>query len=122
MQGFYKLTLRPILEKIEVSILTNLLTASERNRIEVEFDFDSLLRADSKSRFDSYRIGITAGVMTPNEARAAEHLSAKPGGDDLLIQGAMMPITLLGKQPATPAVPPTDPNTDNPQDDQPNAN
>jgi HK97 family phage portal protein len=99
MQGFYKMTLRPILEKIEASILVNLLSPSERSRMEVEFDFDALLRADSKSRFDSYRIAIASGVMTPNEARAAEHLEAKEGGDELLIQGAMMPINMLGQQP-----------------------
>jgi HK97 family phage portal protein len=96
MQGFYKLTLRPILEKIEASIMVNLLSQSERERMEVEFDFDALLRADSKSRFESYRIAINAGIMTPNEARAEEHLPAKDGGDQLLIQGAMVPINQVG--------------------------
>ncbi len=103
MQGFYKLTLRPLLEKIEASIHANLLTASERSRVEIEFDFDALLRADVKSRYESYRLAITNGLMTPNEARAAEHLPAKDGGDELLIQGAMAPINGLGKQP-DPAV------------------
>ena len=98
MQGFYKLTLRPILEKIEASIRISLMTSSERDRYEVEFDFDALLRADAKSRFESYRVGITAGLMTPNEARALEHLPAMPGGEKLLIQGAMMPIDMLGLQ------------------------
>lgn len=98
MQGFYKLTLRPILEKIEASIRISLMTPSERDRYEIEFDFDALLRADAKSRFESYRVGITAGLMTPNEARALEHLPAMPGGEKLLIQGAMMPIDMLGLQ------------------------
>lgn len=96
MQGFYKLTLRPLLEKIEASIMVNLLSASERSRMEVEFDFDALLRADAKSRFEAYRIGINTGVMTPNEARAMEHLPAMPGGDQLLVQGAMMPVDQVG--------------------------
>jgi HK97 family phage portal protein len=95
MQGFYKLTLRPLLEKIESSIMVNLLTKSERERMEVEFDFDALLRADSKSRFESYRIAINAGIMTPNEARAEEHLPAVDGGDQLLVQGAMIPIDMV---------------------------
>jgi HK97 family phage portal protein len=95
MQGFYKLTLRPLLEKIESSIIVNLLTKSERERMEVEFDFDALLRADSKSRFESYRIAINAGIMTPNEARAEEHLPAVEGGDQLLVQGAMIPIDMV---------------------------
>ncbi len=96
MQGFYKLTLRPLLEKIENSIAVNLLTDSERSRMEVEFDFDALLRADAKSRFEAYRIGINTGVMTPNEAREMEHLPAMEGGDQLLVQGAMMPVTMIG--------------------------
>lgn len=107
MQGFYKLTLRPILEKFEASILVSLMDPSERARYEVEFDFDALLRADAKSRFESYRVAIASSVMTPNEARKQEHLPAKDGGDQLFMQGAMMPIELLGKQttqaaPATP--------------------
>lgn len=97
MQGFYKLSLRPLLEKIEASILVNLMTAAERDRMDVAFDFDALLRADVKSRYESYRIAITNGLMTPNEARAMEHLPEKEGGDQLLIQGAMAPVDGLGQ-------------------------
>jgi hypothetical protein len=35
--------------------------------------------------------------MTPNEARAMEHLPEKEGGDQLLIQGAMAPVDGLGQ-------------------------
>lgn len=80
--------------------MVNLLSASERSRMEIEFDFDALLRADAKSRFEAYRIGINTGVMTPNEARAMEHLPSMPGGDQLLVQGAMMPIDQVGFQNA----------------------
>lgn len=65
---------------------------SERDSIEFEFNFDALLRADLKSRFESYRVAIASGVMTPNEARQYENLPAKEGGDKLYMQGAMMPI------------------------------
>jgi HK97 family phage portal protein len=99
MQGFYKLTLRPLLEKIEASILANLLTPSEAARMEVEFNFDALLRADLKSRTEAYRIGITSGIITPNEARQMEHLPSLPGGDKLFMQGAMMPVENLGAEP-----------------------
>jgi len=110
MQGFYKLTLRPILEKIEASIRISLMEPGERARYDVEFDFDALLRADAKNRFESYRVGIMAGVMTPNEARALEHLDPKSGGDRLLMQGAMMPIELLGtqNQPSTGTIEPNE--------------
>jgi len=94
--GFYKLTLRPLLEKIEASMAAHLLPAGERGRIEIEFDFDALLRADMKSRYESYRVGIASGLITPNEARAWEHLPAQEGGDKLLIQGAMVPVDQAG--------------------------
>jgi hypothetical protein len=102
MQGFYKLTLRPLLEKIEASIMVNLLTPAERSRMEVAFDFDALLRADLKSRYESYRLGISSGLMTPNEARAAEHLPAAEGGDLLYMQGAMAPIIKLAEPDPEP--------------------
>lgn len=102
MQGFYKLTLRPLLEKIEASIMVNLLTPAERNRMEVAFDFDALLRADLKSRYESYRLGISSGLMTPNEARAAEHLPAAEGGDLLYMQGAMAPVVKLAEPDPEP--------------------
>jgi HK97 family phage portal protein len=109
MQGFYKLTLRPLLEKIEASIMVNLLTPAERGRMEVAFDFDALLRADVKSRYESYRLAITNGLMTPNEARAMEHLPEKDGGDQLLIQGAMAPVDGLAQHNAQAAAPVADP-------------
>lgn len=108
MAGFYKLTLRPLLEKIEASLFVNLLTSEERQTVEIEFDFDSLLRSDAKSRFDGYHVAINAGVMTPNEARAMENLTAMEGGDQLLVQGALTPVLKIGEkntpQPAMDAI------------------
>jgi HK97 family phage portal protein len=111
VQGFYKLTLRPMIEKIEASIVANLLEPGERARVEVEFDFDALLRSDAKTRMEAYRVAINAGVMTPNECRAEEHLPAVEGGDVLLVQGAMVPITQAGRNPQPAESPAPDPVT-----------
>jgi len=92
MDGFYKLTMRPLLEKVEQSMKVHLASLVERDSIEFEFDFDALLRASLKSRFEAYRVAIASGVMTPNEARKLENLEPKDGGDQLYMQGAMMPI------------------------------
>jgi len=97
VEGFYKITLRPILEKIEASADANLL-GTERLNYHAEFDFDALLRSDIKSRFDSYRLGIQGGFLTPNEARAWENLEAREGGDKLFMQGATVPIESAGEQ------------------------
>jgi HK97 family phage portal protein len=98
VQGFYKLTLRPILEKIEASMRAHLLQPAERTRYEFEFDFEGLLRADQKSRFDGYRVGVQGGIVTPNEARAWEGLPPMSGGDVLYMQGATVPIEQTGRQ------------------------
>lgn len=100
LSAFYKLNLRPYLEKIEESILRWLMTENEALSHEAEFDFDSLLRADTTSRYTANGEAINTGQLTPNEARIAEGRTALPGGDQLLIQGAMIPIVNAGKTPA----------------------
>jgi HK97 family phage portal protein len=93
--GFYKITLRPILEKIEASIVANLIPASATQR-EVEFDFNALTRGDTKTRYESYRTGIQGGFLMPDEARAQEGLPPAEGGNKLYMQGATVPITDTG--------------------------
>lgn len=90
--GFYKITLRPLLEKIEASMMAEFFTPVERMKYEVEFDFEGLLRADMDARFNAYRTGITAGFLKPNEARRLENLPDEPAGDRLYIQGATIPL------------------------------
>jgi len=97
IEGFYKLNLRPYLERFEASAMAHLMTPEDRNSYEVEFDFDGLLRMDAKSRMDGYNTAIQSGQMTPNEARALEGRSPMDGGDLLYMQGAMVPITLAGR-------------------------
>jgi HK97 family phage portal protein len=97
LSAFYKLNLRPYLEKFEESILRWLMTEDESKRFEAEFNFDSLLRADTLSRYQANREAINSGQLTPNEARISEGRLALPGGDKLLIQGAMIPIQSAGQ-------------------------
>lgn len=104
--SFYKLNLRPYLEAIENSIAVNLFTDKDRKEYEVEFDFEGLLRASEKDRYEGYRVGISTGVLTPNEARGKEWLAPMAGGDSLLIQGAMIPIQSAGQKDATQPTPP----------------
>ena len=98
MQAFYKIDLRPYLEKIESSILRWLLEPSAWRKYESEFDFDALLRADTLSRMQAYREAINTGQLTPNEARELEGRISLPGGDSLMVQGAMIPIQMAGQQ------------------------
>jgi HK97 family phage portal protein len=92
VQGFYKLTLRPLIEKVENSITVNLMEPGERSRYEVEFDFNALTRSDMKTRYESYRVGIYGGFLQPNEARRLEGMPDADGGDRLYMQGANVPL------------------------------
>jgi len=102
VSGFYKLNLRPYLERFEASISANLLTESEAALYEFEFDFEGLLRSDLKSRLEGYRTAVAGSILTPNEVRRIEGWSPMPGGDSLLSQINMTKIEMLGQQPAAP--------------------
>lgn len=60
------------------------------------FNVDAILRADLKTRYEAYRVGINAGFLKANEARAKENLPPETGGDTLLVNGTMVPIELAG--------------------------
>ncbi len=90
--GFYKFGLRPYLERIEASILTRLLRIDERRTFLAAFDFDMLLRGNEKTRHETYKTAISAGVMTLNECRKRENMQAAPGGDVLRIQQQLVPV------------------------------
>ncbi|MGP4843317.1 phage portal protein [Marinobacter sp. 1Y8] len=100
LSAFYKLNLRPYLEKFEASVPRWLMSSDDASKHECEFDFDAaLLRADLKTRMEANRIAINSGQSTPNEARISEGKPALEGGDKLLIQGAMVPIQQAGQKP-----------------------
>jgi HK97 family phage portal protein len=98
ISGFYKLNLRPYLERIEASVKTWLFTPDEANQYEFEFDFEGLLRTDLKTRLEGYRTAVAGTILTPNEARAIEGWPRVEGGDVLLSQVNMTPIDKLGQQ------------------------
>lgn len=98
MLGFYTLNLKPYLTRWEQAMTSALLTPAERRKYEIEFNFDGLLRADSKTRSEFYRTMTQNGIMTVNEARKKERLPPEPGGDKLTVQLNMTPIEKLGEE------------------------
>lgn len=97
MMMFHTLTLRPILKNAEYAIRRRLLTPSERGRVEVDFNVEGLLRADSAGRAEFLKVMVTCGIMTPNEARAKEGLAPLAGGDSLITQSNQVQLTRLGE-------------------------
>jgi HK97 family phage portal protein len=68
-----------------------------KNNRYVEHSLDGLQRGDFASRMTGLSQAIQNAIMTPNEARALENRQPLDNGDELLIQGATVP---LGTQPA----------------------
>ena len=95
---FVKHTVKRWVEQFEQEM--NLKFFGRGSDFYVEFNVDGLLRGDLKSRMEAYATSIQNGIRTPNEVRSIENMEAKPNGDDLMIQGATVP---LGSQPKTGA-------------------
>lgn len=96
VQGFYKFTIRPYLERREASIRKNLMTSAERLAYDVEYDFSALLRGDEKTRIENGTKSVAGGLKTINEAR--KELDGSPpvvGGDKIYLQQQMTPIEEL---------------------------
>jgi HK97 family phage portal protein len=102
VQGFYKLNLRPYLERFESSITHNLMAPGLRSKADVRFDFDALLRADRAARAEAKQKEINSGQITPNEARAEEGRAPLPGGDELYVNSTMIPLTRARNPVVTP--------------------
>ena len=73
----------------------------------VEFNIDALVRGDLKSRMEALVRSVFGSIRTPNEARALDNLPPLPGGDQLYIQGATVPLEDAGKTLSPTPVPTT---------------
>ena len=91
---YVKHTLRRWIEQTEQEM--NLKMFGRESDLHVRFNVDSLLRGDLKTRMEAHATAVQNGIKTPNEVRDKEKLEPLPNGDDLLIQGATVPI---GTQP-----------------------
>jgi HK97 family phage portal protein len=96
--GFYKLNLKPYLERIESSIKRHLMPRSDWDSVDIEFNFDSLLRADKSTRLDAQAKAVHAGLLKPNEGRAEEGLPPETGGDTIYLNGTLVPAGTTQRQ------------------------
>jgi HK97 family phage portal protein len=107
ISGFHRLKLRPQLSRIEQAIEKRVLTAKQRAKgINVEFNLDALLRASLKDRMEIYAKGVQNGIYNRNEPRKKENLKPYTGGEIYTAQVNLMPVDLLGTQPANQTVAP----------------
>lgn len=87
-----------------------------RDGYHVEHDTRALLRADVRTRFDSFAAAIRDGWMSRNEVRAREGLNPIPadqGGDLYTVQMQVVPLNPSPEaEPDADDSPPTDPPAD----------
>ena len=96
-----KHTIKRWLEQLEGEMNLKLFGRGS-NRI-VEFNLDGLLRGDYATRMTGNAQAIQTGQLTPNEARALDNREPLPGGDQLFIQGATVPLDGHTGQETAPA-------------------
>ena len=97
--AFYVDTLLYILKQYEDELSYKLLSDEEiQEGMYFSFNVAALLRADSKTQTESVTKAISGSLYTPNEARAKVDLPAKPGGDNLIGNGSMIPVQMMGQQ------------------------
>ena len=94
-------TLDPWLVRIEKAIVKDLLLEEEKDSYFPKFNVDGLLRGDYKSRMDGYSVGISTGIISPNEARRKENmppLAEDDGGDYHIVNGTFIKLRDVGAQ------------------------
>lgn len=95
--AFYVDTLLYILKQYEEELTYKLLTAEEiANGYYFKFNVAVILRADQKTQIESLSQAVTNGIYTANEARSFLDKEARPGGDVLIVNGSMVPLTNAG--------------------------
>jgi len=94
-------TIRPWLVRIEQAMNRTLISEKEKGRFYVQFNLDGLMRGDYKSRMEGYAIARQNGWMSANDIRELENLNpidAELGGDEYLVNGNMIPISMCAAQ------------------------
>ena len=104
MLSWLTLGLNSFLTNIEKSVNKRLLRPEERIKYYAEFDRNALLQADSTARGEFISKMIQNAQMTPNEGRKKDNRSPMPGGDQLLVNSTLVPLTSVGQpRPQLPA-------------------
>ena len=82
-------------EETGYKILTD---TDEANGYHAKLNTAVMLRADQQTQINTLSAAVSNFLMTPNEAREKLDLPAKEGGDQLLGNGASIPVQYTGSQ------------------------
>ena len=97
--SFYVDTLLYIIKQYEEELQYKLLSTKEiQQGFRFKFNVSVILRVDLATQIDTLSKGVGNFIYTPNEARALLDLERKEGGDNLLGNGASIPVQYTGLQ------------------------
>ena len=104
LQLSYKInTIRPILRMYRQELEFKTLTSTERlNGMSIEFNTNSLVETDSKTRIANYKDLFGMGVITPNQMANIEGFPAYEGGDNHFMLTQLMSVENYNKKAQTP--------------------
>lgn len=117
---FIDYTIRPWCTRWEGTIKRDLLVDDARGDVYAEFLLDSLLRGNTKDRYEAYALGIMNGFMSENEARVRENLPPVDGlwTPQRSVNQGKGDTSLLGPGKNAPGPPPA-PSSPDPAKDAP---
>ena len=98
-QEFVYYTLLPWCVRFEQAMMRSLLSAEDRKHFEIRFNLDGLLRGSYESRMRGYQTAVNTGIFSVNDCRKLENmdlLKPEDGGDTHMVQGAMIPLSMVG--------------------------
>lgn len=90
-------TMNPYLSRWEQELKTKLVPASKRDKIDIQFDMNGIMRGDSAARATYNKELFYAGAISPNEIRHSEGMNQYEGGDKKYIPVNMVPSEMAGQ-------------------------
>lgn len=94
--SFVQYSIVPWTIRWEQALMRSVLKPDERRRYVIRFNVDGLMRGAYKERYDAYAVGINNGFMCPNDVRRLEGFDLISEGDTFMVQGAMIPLSMVG--------------------------
>jgi HK97 family phage portal protein len=102
---YAKHTIVPICRNIELENNMKLFFQREKANTYTKFNLNGLLRGDLAARQAFYQAMVNSGIMNRNEARSYEDLNPYEGGNDFLVQGAMVLADMLREMMESKIIP-----------------
>lgn len=97
VQGFYTLSIRPMLVSIEQAVRKRVMTPKQRATMSIEISFEGLLRGNPTQRAEMYAKAAQNGWLTRGEIRQLEGWPSIAGTDVLTAQSNLLPLGMLGQ-------------------------